>query len=829
MNRLPRPARLFVCGVIVLGACVLVAQFPARTFSHLGIFLLLLTLSSVTSVFKVTLPLARSGSTMSVSYAVDFASLLLLGPNETMIVATVSAWCQCTFRIKERNPMYRTLFSMACLIVTVQAAGRVYIWLGGVPGQFDPWTLAKPLVGAATTYFVINTVMIATAIGLSTRQPIVDIWNENFLWSAPSYFVGAGAAAAAVGVLNFVSIRWLLPLAAAPLYLTYRSYKVYLGRIDDEQRHVREMADLHLATIEALALAIDAKDQTSQSHIRRVQLYAAALARALGMRENDIQGVKTAALLHDIGKLAVPEHILSKPGPLTPEEFQKIRAHPKVGADIISAVPFPYPVSPLILSHHERWDGKGYPSGLKGEEIPLGARILSVVDYFDALMAERPYHKAMTFDAAIGLLQQEMGKGLDPVVVEKFIELLPALQAEATTLEQAMRRPSPETHGPAVGRPATGLTPEPVKKNVFDDIALAHREIYALYEIAQAMGTSLGVADTMALISAKLSNLVPFSCAALFLYDEGTETLRCRFATGTDADIIQQIAVRNGEGLTGWVARNRRALVNARPSADLEAAGLSDLHTNLQSALVCPLLFGERFIGALCVYHVDAAFYRDDHRRLLDRVSEQAAAVINNSMLFEQTQEDSLTDPLTGLPNTRFLFMHLSRELARAERLKTEVSLMVMDLDNFKNINDTHGHHVGDRALCEVARVLRAAIRPYDICVRYAGDEFIVVLSGCGAEEAESKRQELQNGIDQVFFEARPGRKVRLGVSVGTAVSPHDGESYEALLAAADSRMYQDKALRKRGDQPSRRATGTVLSFPDLTDTDIQRAAAGTI
>jgi diguanylate cyclase (GGDEF)-like protein/putative nucleotidyltransferase with HDIG domain len=826
MQGLPVAARLFVLGMVAVGTVLLITLFPVRTITSVWPFLLLLTLSSVTSVFKVTLPLARSGSTMSVSYAVDFASLLLLGPNETMIVAAVSAWSQCTFRIKERNPTYRTLFSMACLVVTVQAAGRLYVWLGGIPGHFDPWTLAKPLVGAATAYFVINTAMIATAIALSTRQSVLKIWNENFLWSAPSYFVGASAAAAAVGVLNFVSIRWLLPLAAAPLYLTYRSYKVYLGRIDDEQRHVREMADLHLATIEALALAIDAKDQTSQSHIRRVQLYAAALARALGMRENDIQGVKTAALLHDIGKLAVPEHILSKPGPLTPEEFQKIRAHPKVGADIISAVPFPYPVSPLILSHHERWDGKGYPSGLKGEEIPLGARILSVVDYFDALMAERPYHKAMGFDAAIGLLQQEMGKGLDPVVVEKFIELLPALQLEAATLEQSKRRPNPEAHGQSVGRPATGLTPEPAKKNVFDDIALAHREIYALYEIAQAMGTSLGVADTMALISAKLSNLVPFSCAALFLYDEETETLRCRFATGTDAEIIQRIAVRNGEGLTGWVARNRRALVNARPSADLEAAGLTNVQTNLQSALVCPLVFGDRFIGALSVYHVEPAYYRDDHRRLLDRVSEQAAAVINNSMLFEQTQEDSLTDPLTGLPNTRFLFMHLSRELARAERLKTEVSLMVMDLDSFKGINDSHGHHVGDRALCEVARVLRAAIRPYDICVRYAGDEFIVVLSGCGAEEAEHKRQELQKTIDDVYFEARPGRRVQLGVSVGTAVFPHDGESYESLLAAADSRMYQDKSSRKRQPGPERGNRDTA-QFPDLTDVDIQRAAAG--
>ncbi len=829
MSSLPLPARLFVCAVVAAGGVLLVWLFPSGALASPWLFLLLLVLSSVTSVFKVTLPLARSGSTMSVSYAVDFASLLLLGPNETMVVAAASAWSQCTFRIKERNPLHRTLFSMACLVVTVQAAGAVYIWLGGVPGQFHPFTLHKPLVGAATAYFVVNTAMVAGAIALSTRQPVLRIWNENFLWSAPSYFVGAGAAAAAVSLLNFMSIRWLLPLAAAPLYLTYRSYKVYLGRIDDEQRHVREMADLHLATIEALALAIDAKDQTSQSHIRRVQLYATGLARAFGMGANDIQGVKTAALLHDIGKLAVPEHILSKPGPLTPEEFQKIRAHPKVGADIISAVPFPYPVAPLILSHHERWDGKGYPSGLKGEDIPLGARILSVVDYFDALMAERPYHKAMGLDAAIALLQQEMGKALDPAVVAKFMELLPSLQSEATALEQGLRRPSAELHGESMGSPATGLTPEPAKKNVFDDIALAHREIYALYEIAQAMGTSLGVADTMALISAKLSNLVPFSCTALFLYDESTDTMRCRFATGSGAEVVRRISVKNGEGLTGWVARNRRPLVNARPSADFEAAGLGDEPTALQSALVCPLIFGDRFIGALAVYHVDPSFYRDDHRRLLDRVSEQAAAVINNSMLFEQTQEDSLTDTLTGLPNTRFLFMHLSRELARAERLQTEVALMVMDLDNFKTINDSHGHHVGDRALCEIARVLRVAIRPYDICVRYAGDEFIVVLSGCSAEEAEEKRRELQQSINDVLFEARPGRRVQLGASVGTAVFPHDGGSYEALLSSADSRMYQDKATRKRRDDSGTSLEGQPSRPPAGGAADIQRASAGIV
>jgi diguanylate cyclase (GGDEF)-like protein/putative nucleotidyltransferase with HDIG domain len=829
MTALPLAARIYVCSIIGLGGALLALYFP-REFQHsLWLFLALLALSSITSVFKVNLPLARRSSTMSVSYAVDFAALLLLGPDETMLVAAASAFSQCTFRIKERNPIHRTLFSMACLIVTVQAAGIAYRWLGGAPGQVSTVAIAKPLVGAATVYFLFNTLTVATAIALSVKQSLLKVWNENFLWSAPSYFVGAGAAAGVSWIMSLQQ-QWVtvLPFLAAPLYLTYHTYKVYLGRVEDERRHTQEMADLHLATIEALALAIDAKDQTSQLHIRRVQLYAAALARGLGMSENEIQGVKTAALLHDIGKLAVPEHILSKPGPLTPEEFQKIRAHPKVGADIVSSVPFPYPVAPLILSHHERWDGKGYPAGLKGEEIPLGARILSVVDYFDALMAERPYHKAMTSESALALLQQEAGKGLDPQVVGMFTDLLPALQQEARTLDQSVRRQVQEDGTPEA-QPATGLAPEVSKKNVFEDIALAHREIYALYEIAQAMGTSLGVSDTMALISAKLTNLVPFACAALFLYDEETETLRCRFATGTDADVIQQITVHSGEGLTGWVARNRRPLVNARPSADLEAAGLANLSTSLQSALVCPLMFSERFIGTLSVYHTEAAFYRDDHRRLLDRVSEQAAAVINNSMLFEQTQEDSLTDPLTGLPNTRFLFMHLTRELARAERLKAEVSLMVMDLDSFKEINDNHGHHVGDRALCEVARVLRAAIRPYDICVRYAGDEFIVVLSGCSADEAEHKRQELQTAIDEVYFEARPGKRLQLGISIGSAVFPQDGESYEALLATADSRMYQDKAGRKRRIGRDGTLPPGTSGYSDLSDVDIQRAAAGII
>jgi diguanylate cyclase (GGDEF)-like protein/putative nucleotidyltransferase with HDIG domain len=814
MSQLPKWARLYVAAVIVSGLALMAVCLPLASFHQPILFLALLVLSSGSAALKVYLPLTTGGSTMSVSYAVDFASLLLLGPHETMLVAAGSAFSQCHINSKEHNPLYRTLFSVASLVITVQGAGLAFHLLGGTSSAMPITALARPLVAAATVYFLLNTGLVATAIALSTRQSIVSTWHNNFLWSAPSYFVGAGSAALAASLLDHAGY-WVAPFTFAPLYLTYRTYKVYMGRIDDEQRHVQQTSDLHLATIEALARAIDAKDQTAQMHIRRVQVYAAGLAKAAGLSEHDIQGVKTAALLHDIGKLAVPEHILSKPGPLTQEEFQKIRIHPQVGAEIIAAVPFPYPVAPLILSHHERWDGKGYPQGLSGEQIPRGARILTVVDYYDAVTTERPYHKALTSESAIGLLKHEAGRALDPGLVPVFIDLLPSLILELGADE---RQVEPLEPAPALpGSTAVGLVPASV--NAFENIALAHREIYALYEIAQSMGTSLGVADTMALISSKLSKIVSWSGCALFLHQPENDGLKCRFAAGLDAPKLLNVSLKAGHGLSGWVARNKRTLINGNPRVTFEAAGLSQ-DIALNSAIVCPLQYNDTFIGCLALYHVEANHYTEDHRRLLERIAEQAGAVIHNSIVFEQTQEDSLTDPLTGLPNRRSMFVHLSRELARAERLKSEVALIVMDVDGFKAINDTYGHNVGDHALREVASALQGALRPYDLCVRYAGDEFIVVLADCTREQADIKRRELQTRIGEIQLDVRAGKRLRLAVSAGASVFPADGASYETLLADADQRMYRDKAAR-RGHVTMSHATGQAeFIATDLFDAD---------
>jgi diguanylate cyclase (GGDEF)-like protein/putative nucleotidyltransferase with HDIG domain len=690
---------------------------------------------------------------------------------------------------------------MASLIITVQGAGLAFTLLSDAGAQNALTGIARPLVGAATVYFLLNTGLIATAISLSSNERVATTWQTNFLWSAPSYFVGAGSAALALWIIRQAG-WWVAPLTFSPVYLMFRTYKLYMGRVEDEQRHVQQTSDLHLATIEALARAIDAKDQSAQSHIRRVQEYAAGLAKAVGLNQAQIQGVKTAALLHDIGKLAVPEHILSKPGPLTHEEFQKIRIHPQIGAEIIAAVPFPYPVAPLILSHHERWDGKGYPQGLAGEDIPIGARILTIVDYYDAVTTERPYHKALSHDAAIGLLKNEAGRALDPRMTAIFIDILPAMMEEADRGEQirAVRDPAPSSDQALAPGLAHGAG-----ANAFENIALAHREIYALYEIAQAMGTSLNISDTMALISSKLKKIVPWSGCSLDLVQPDGLTLKCRFVAGVGTEPLLNTTLAPGQGVAGWAARSRRTLVNADPRLTFEALGITG-DRGLQSAIVTPLTVNDTFIGCLTLFHALPNYYTEDHRRLLERVAEQAGPVVNNSIVFEQTQEDSLTDPLTMLPNRRSMFSHLQRELGRAERMQRELGLIVMDIDEFKAINDTYGHHAGDRALREMAEALQETLRPYDLCVRYAGDEFIVVLAECTLDVVEAKRIELQERVAAIEIEVRPGKKVRLAASAGAAVFPHDGRSYEALLAEADHRMYRDKAARRTAIKQSRSA-----------------------
>ena len=419
---LPRVAQLYVASVTLLGAISLALSIRDFRGEQLPLFIFLMALTVLTSAAKIELPLGRSQSNLSLAHAVNFWAMLTLGAAPTVCIAAVSAAAQCTLRTNAANPLHRVLFSIASLTVTVWLAALPLEWARGA----DPTSLVgllRAVAIIAPLYFVINAGLVAGAVALSTRQHIPNVWQRNFLWSAPSYLAGAALAAAATAAWQRGWFAWLL-LLAAPLYLVFRSYHSVVARLREEQDETRRAMDVQLATIEALALAIEAKAGCTPEHVRSIQRYAALLAEAAGMSDAEIQAVRTAALLHDIGNMAVPEHILASPNALTPEEFERVKIHPRVGAEILREVPFGAPVAELVLCHHERWDGLGYPAGLRGEAIPTGARILAIADVYSTLQTDRPYRAARTEPEAVALLRELAGTAYDPALVDLLITRL---------------------------------------------------------------------------------------------------------------------------------------------------------------------------------------------------------------------------------------------------------------------------------------------------------------------------------------------------------------------------------------------------------------------
>ena len=759
---LPAQARAYVAAVIGSGALALAIAAVQSQFAHPGLFVVLLVVSVVAATAKIDLPLGRNQSNLSLSQATVFWALLTLDWTQVVAIAAVSACAQCTLRTPVRNPVHRTLFSVASIVLTAAVIGIPVRLLA--PDVTNIGSLVRAAAVIAPLYFFVNTSLVAGAIALSTAQSPVVVWQRNFLWSAPNYLAGAALAAVAAAGSARGWFGWLAVLAV-PAYLVFRSYHQWVLRLREEQAETKRAMDVQLATVEALALAIEAKAGCTPEHIRSIQQCAASLAEACRLSEADVQAVRTAALLHDVGNMAVPEHILAKPGKLTPEEFERIKIHPRVGADILRDVPFGAPVGDMVLYHHERWDGLGYPAGLQGEEIPIGARILAIADCFSTLQTDRPYREARSEAAALATLREFAGTAYDPALVDIFVGIRTAPATEASLLDAA------EWNAPALER-----------EGALENIAGAHREEQTLYEIAQALGSSLSVRDAMALIDEKVSRLVPFVTCALFLGDDETGYV-CRYGHGPGT-----------EALLKWAPRSWSEIALRLPSC---ADGRGAHGDELRTVLPCPLTHEGRSIGALVIYHTAPAGFTDEHRRVLGRVSEQAAAVIFNSTRFEQTQQESQTDPLTGLPNRRSLDRDFEQGLADARRSSTPASLIVLDLDRLKEINDTYGHEAGDRAIRGVASVLRATVRQNDICARFAGDEFVVVLWGCDREREARRVRDLQAAVAAFPFEPRPGVTMSLSISAGAARFAEDGDSFDDLLAAADERMYRDKATRR--------------------------------
>ncbi|MBL0160021.1 MAG: diguanylate cyclase [Bryobacterales bacterium] len=767
-------------------------------------FVLYLCFSAASSSLKAALP-GIKGS-LSVNFVFILLAALDLSLPQTMAVAAAGTVTQCALGTRTRPRFVQISFNLFCVST---CAWVTFFALHSTALKSLESSETMMLFWGSVTYYLVNTFTVSGVIASTERRSVLSVWKDGFFWTGPQYLFG-GALAGAMHMANR-QFGWQYAVLVLPaVYLLYRSYQLYLSRLEEEKKHVQEVADLHLRTIESLALAIEAKDETTHAHLRRVQIYAMGIGNDLALSKIEMQALEAAALLHDIGKLAVPEYILSKPGRLTPEEFEKIKIHPVAGANILAQVNFPYPVAAVVLAHHEKWDGTGYPDGLAGEAIPLAARILSAVDVLDALASDRQYRRALPLEQAVKEVCALSGTSFDPVVVERLSQNY--LKYESIVLREVAAGKAVErttfTRGvPAAGfaEPANGAEVEcqPCRTTDFISlIAAARQEFQLLHEVTRDLGNSLSVEETLSLLALRLKPLVPYHAIAIYCLKD--EKLIPQFVSGTNANLFQGLAIPLGEGLSGWVAEKRKPVLNGNPAVEAGYTRDERKFSLLQSGLAIPLQSPTDVVGVLALYHQDQDAFTKDHLRILLAIGSKAALTIENALEYGAAKKNAETDPLTGLLNAKAMFLGLDAEIQHCQERSASLAVLVLDLDGFKQINDRHGHLAGNDVLVELSKQLRRMCRKSDLLSRMGGDEFVAVCPDMDRSMAYARAEAFESIVAEV------GRSVcgseTLSVSVGFAVLGEDGEDAAELLAAADDRMYTAK--RAHHEQASQLAAG---------------------
>ncbi len=811
--------------LLLVSALISTVELPFLTRAGLFSWLVLLILTLVASRFNVsiTTTVGAHQSRKSVADALVFLAVILYAvpPADTAgpatLLAAIVAFVS-TYGLTDRREsiattaiaVISTFLSASCygFLATVFADDLSKNGVHGLPVS----VVLVPLCVLAVLQYLFSTLATLHFLNLLDDKPRVLPSQESLVWTLTTQVAGAASAVLFYSALTGGGFAFILLglLITAMVHLLYRFNEKRLNEVRraeaENRRHVEEMANIHMNTIESLAIAIDAKDQTTHGHVRRTQIYASEMGKLCKVGGQELQALVAGALLHDIGKLAVPEYILNKPGKLTEAEFAKMKIHPTVGGDILRRVNFPYPVEDIVRYHHEKWDGSGYPKGLKGEAIPLVARIISVVDFYDATRCDRPYRKGMKREDSLGLLRGMAGSAFDPRVVDEFIEHVEEfdrlIDAEDIQEQVPAETLAHDHDYETRTKPDAGLASNLVgtaedDQAGFRSITEAQREVFALHEIAQTIGSSLNLNDTVTLISNKLRAIVPFDTCIIFVVDEKSGKAVAAHAVGEDAEAFGQRRMNVGDGITGWVIANARSMCNASPELDL--VGVSEkLSKSYKGVLVSPLLREDGAFGALSLYSKSRTSYTTEHVRLLESVCQHASTALNNALTFEKTKESALVDSLTNLPNARGFYMMLEQRLAECQRMSNEsLAVLSMDLDDFKAINDQYGHTIGDRVLTSIAAVIRKELRQMDILTRYAGDEFVAIMPMASSSMAQSVGERMRSAVESQKFSVRPGTVVHVGISMGIACFPDQGETTEELLTAAARKMQTDKHSRK--------------------------------
>ncbi len=656
MSTPPQPLRrpalrgldIHVGAVILLGVVTLAVSIHAMAITPPPLNALLFAgFGLLAGASAVKIP--GVAALVSASDTFYIASAMIFGPGPAMVALAIDsaglAW-------RRGHNLRRLLFNATQPAFSLWAATHVFQFLTGNASALNPSTqitsVILPLAAMTTVYFGLNSGLTAEAVALDSGVPLLKVWKRLMPLSV-NYVAAASAAFCFVIVMRTAGV--LAASAVVPLVIVLHvTLRSILGRLSDAETHILEVDRLYLSTIETLATAIEAKDGVTHDHIRRVQRFALGLANALGVNDEDtIKAIKAAALLHDTGKLAVPEHILNKPGKLTALEFEQMKLHVDVGADILSSIDFPYPVVPIVRAHHESWDGSGYPRGLKGDEIPIGARILSVVDCYDALTSDRPYRPALSDEDAMKIVVARRGQMYDPLVVDTFLKVYREIAAVAM---------EPVPHQDALSRIGRAISaPQPLPAPVTEIRADAPDDLLAIVSLSRILGGEATFGDAASLATTHLSRILSDTTHVFYVHDATTGRLVARHATGEHATALRGLSMGMGERLSGWVAACRQTITNSDPALDLY-----DRDVKLGSALSTPLMDGDRFVGVFTAYASAAQAFNDDQSRLVQMMAPHLGRILAAAIRSESQRTRDVTEPRVASGSARDLRVVFSRQ-----------------------------------------------------------------------------------------------------------------------------------------------------------------------
>jgi putative nucleotidyltransferase with HDIG domain len=744
--------RAYVSAVVAVGALVLSLSVHRLFVEPIGSeWLLLAGLTILTGSFSVKVPSIHAH--ISVSEAFVFASVLLFGAEAGTVTVLLECLVILLWMKPQGRPLYRMFFNMAAPSVAIWTAGTCFYLLSGIQPYSQVFTplprLFVPLLAFTAAYFLFNSWLVAIAVGLEARCSPIQIWWKIFAWLSVNYFSGASVAALIVTYTQRLDVSTLAVIVPL-LIVSYLTFRTAMGRAEDSYNHLSELNRLYLSTIETLAMAIDAKDQITHGHIRRVQLYAVGLAKHVGVTDDKLlKAIEAAALLHDMGKLAVPEHILNKPGKLTPAEFEKMKLHAGVGADILSAIDFPYPVVPIVRHHHENWDGTGYPTGISGTDIPIGARILSVVDCFDALTSDRPYRPKLSDREALDILLERRGTMYDPLVVDTFVRVHKQISPEQTGTNIAVSKGALTE---ITTSSTTGRDPIPDALPISEPAALLPLELAREFR-----DISRSDADVL---RRHVAALVECDLAILFSYDSAVDQLVVEGSLHSGEFKLQDLRIALGERLSGWVAANRRTIQNSDPTLDLGEFARK-VSPTLRNTLSVPLLAGRELVGVLAMYRENP--FSDHERGVLEQVGKLMADRIASRQRRMEAAVDTL--PPRKLP---------------APSAAPVSSLLYVELLNWSEIQRAADSSVG-QLIAALAKRLKQALSAGDLLVRSRDDEFVALLARGEAKDVRALAKTLRKLVSDFNNEQPEG--LRFEISVDAMLAPIDSAALWDLLA----------------------------------------------